>query len=412
MLNIIKDKFIFVTLCSPIFIEIIRRFIDSSNFLIMIFDVLIWISYLIYFKKIRKFYHFILLLIIAMVAINITFTHQSILYGYIGARIILIFILTITIVSIYMDDINKLSKLLNIYIIFSSIITIYALMQLVLGVNNEINILPEGVISDQNMGIGFTGDETEYLDYFRPTSIFFHTGKYGQMSYFLMIIPIYIVIKLKIINIKSLISLLSGFISLIIAGQKAAIIGVLLYLIISLNKTEKYKIIIFILLIAFFINEFSVIKEIYNILIYNRIEQSYEQAAGRLHEQVFYPLENMNFLEFMGKGIGSTKDYLLTNTSNLSCGFSENSLIIILCEWGWLNFIILYLLTFLALIKYIYFSKYLKLNSFDVLILLTIIWLSLWSYTHNIVGNYITMYNLGLLIGISISIRKYKYIKF
>jgi hypothetical protein len=120
---------------------------------------------------------------------TVLWTHQSLPLAVVGLRGVAISVAVI-VISIHLfrslaahlvaDALYSIAKFWLV------VIGSVALLQLVLGPGHPLNQVAEGLGPDEDAGMGGYGTQDVALEYmFRPTSLFLHTGKFGQVAFVL-----------------------------------------------------------------------------------------------------------------------------------------------------------------------------------------------------------------------------------
>lgn len=329
-------------------------------------------------------------ILLSIFLLQTVFTHQNIYLTYIGLRPFIILFLTLNICSkIQCQDIVLLNKILVLILV---VMFATSIAQLVLGKSHPIALLPDNLNSETVFG---HETETSLLSFFRPTSIFSHTGKFGQVSWFVSFLILFCTTAITQKNKWSILQIAT----IIISQQKAAF-SLIPVIFVRMNlHLVAIGVFLLIGLILFIDEEFTdKVYIVYEVLLSGKINEVIMQIPVRLEENLFGPLSDIPF-EFLGKGIG----YYSAGSQHFGGqGFfvAENSILKIFYEQSILIIITLLLITF-QLWK-CWRSLTCKLSKFYFTYFFTILFL--WSFTHDIFGSFLNSF----FIGIAISVLKYK----
>ncbi|MDH3273564.1 MAG: O-antigen ligase family protein [Gammaproteobacteria bacterium] len=239
--NALYAAFIFV-LFLPLFGEFFRRFIFHTYLVFLANDliVLMFLVFLVLFKSnlhiVPRRYFFLLLWTASIYAlVTIFFGHGLLIVGALGIRDIFMPFMcglcSAYFVTAFADRaLVGAMRTVNVWII---LIACVAVLQLVLGQGHPINELP---IFDKGTGIGdYAAGDVGLSFMFRPTSIFMHTGKFGQAIFLLVLFKWTSIIfgAHKLLRWPGwfMATIPFDLVALIASGQRAAMLLLILFLI-------------------------------------------------------------------------------------------------------------------------------------------------------------------------------------
>ncbi len=238
----------FIVLNIPLISEVVRKYIIPSNYVFLVADLIV-ISIMIYcilkyrkFPKIPHFFYFFIFLFSIFCFITALINPRKIIFFIIGLRACFFPLVYMAISSFYIQYNKRSVRLLYIAAtVWILIAGTTAVFQLLLGPTHAIN----SVWGVQGVGIGdysVLQKESFLPGLFRPTSIFMHTGKFGQTIFLLVLFRwIYLIqskVRLKAIH---LVSITCDLIVILISGQRSALIFIALSGLIALLILGKIK---------------------------------------------------------------------------------------------------------------------------------------------------------------------------
>lgn len=406
--------FLFV-LSVPLLVEIIRRFFLYDDILLLVGDV-ICVSYAVYLV-IRcgfPFKNSIVLLIGVFMAITIwalfslLIVHQNVVLFLIGMRPLFLSILFLLIGSIARKEFGAvLIRFIHNWLFFwLAVGLVVAALQLYLGAGHPINSLPGSevaLIADYTSGRFEEGLE----NIFRPSSMYLHPGKFGQITFFLAISLIVFIIRGQIVGPRAFWGAMLIGACLLIAGQRAA----LLFLLIGSgcatalpgSKVNFAKFIYFGGALVSAITLFYIFDVPFVVasLLFDRFISVFQDVFHRLDVNLVQSY--LNIFErywLMGDGPGS---YSLGSAAYGGAiiyeidpifADAENSWLRIMAELGLIG-AVLYMFFFFLVIKacFIIFWRY-RFSEEGSLPLAVVIWSSsvvFWANTHDVLGSATTL---------------------
>lgn len=247
---------------APLLAELARRLINPSSSWLLASDLLIFFTCIMVANK-TLFHQWStqLLILVALVCFAVLSSFVNDLPAqviYAGVRPFAMSFLSAVLGYSLVKSERGIKQLILMALFWSGLITGYAVLQVALGIDHPINILPEGVAMDANEGMGGYSDQgSEIFGFFRPTSIFFHTGKFGQVAFFMALIPMLFFLtgvrsaKLKPWILRALTVL--GIVAVFVSGQRAAFVFILISTIVFLWRMGNTKAISRTLALALFL---------------------------------------------------------------------------------------------------------------------------------------------------------------
>lgn len=403
---------------SHLLAEAIRRFFIYSNYIYfaadaVLFGVVIFISRLASFNIDRRllllFYFYILIGIVSLLASQ---GHPGLIL--VGMRpILLSFFAYVVGYNIYRYCVNaeKLASL--VFGVWLIIIATIAVIQIAAGVSSPINQLPDGVGSE----FGGRGDYSSKIGslswLFRPTSIFMHTGRLGQYSFFLGLF-FCLQVALKKNSLRNISLALGSIFLILISGQRAAFVFLCLSMVLALifSGTGKgvFKFLLLSLILCIVVLFMS--SELRDIVV-SRFISGFTESLARVEEQgrVWYigfskyvfVGQGLGFFSFGSRPFGGDTYYEYMSRFG-GGGLGENSWLTIEGETGLLG-LLLYVIALALIIKTSYRravrTKQLEDRGVHLASMLFTLCMCGWAFTHVVFGNYLQMITLFFLFGAS-----------
>lgn len=389
---------------APLYIEVFRRFINGSSYILVLIEFSLL---LIFFKrnyrnKFIKIFPYIFMLLFLGIALSIT--GENLLLLYIGLRPIIFMYIFYCIGKCISEDERELRIFLYHVLFWSFIITSVSIIQVILGSGHWINHIR---VPDGTMGFAGAGDtyfSIAGLSVFRPTSIFMHTGKFGQTIFlfflfsfaYLMIRPGYVART----------ALLFSLVGIAVSGQRAAmasaviILGV--YLLKDVRSFGKYAFRGMLLLLAaiFLLWIFDPMVAV-GIMdgVYDRLASTFGTSGGRFEENAANWDIALSLGGLFGAGIGTySLGSGIAGGSGSFLAIAENAWMRFVTEWGVVGSAVVaaILLKSVLPLRRPYTSKLVMVNYLALPIAL----LSVWCLTHDLLANYLTMAYFGLYLGL------------
>ncbi len=169
--------------------------------------------------------------------------HQDLVLGAIGIRSLLVpcafFIIGITLRRNL--GLHEAAIIINkTFTFWLIIIGIVMIAQLLVGREHWLNALPDTLGGDGREGIGdYTVGEVSVYLIFRPVSIFLHTGKLGSVVFVLATFRLFYAFSKGLASAQLMRSVILDIMLILVTGQRAAIIGYFIALIICLVLYTK-----------------------------------------------------------------------------------------------------------------------------------------------------------------------------
>ena len=307
---------------------------------------------------------------------------------------------------------------------------VVAVLQLILGPTHPINRIHEGLGADHRHGIGsYTVGNVGIEWLFRPTSIFLHTGKFGQIAFILATYCLFFRAGMGPKALKTDARMLIELNVLLITGQRAAILGYVaaLLLLHASPKTWVHLGLRALSLCAIGMGALSVLRGV-NVgtvaqLVGRRVWSGVTEIPSRFQRNLLEPLDVV--VERFGStgagagafSLGSTQWGGMPLYDVIDVGTAENSWLRILAELGWFG-VLLFGAGIVALIwvggrelmrrrdglegEELLRRHLLKLSVYQLVIV------ALWANTHDVLGSATTMAILFGYAGILLAGRRPK----
>jgi hypothetical protein len=400
-----------------IFAEFVRRFILFSNSVYLLADImlLVFVVLIVKFGRMRfdmTLGSLLLLYVVWGLVSMIASDENPILIG-IGLRPIILGIASYIIAeNFFRSRANAPDVLLLTTKIFTVVVFAVAVIQILSGETAEINILPSLEAEMAGGGRGqYMAGLSSLEGIFRPTSIFMHTGRFGQYSFFVSLILCTALVLRRDWSKGNLMFAILSIFSVIISGQRAAGVFLIICIAGSLLLFGSKSIVNKLLVgfVAFFILLITLGRDIFDLVIgrfASGFSDGFERVAemGRTWEVGFslFPIfgKGLGFFSFGGLPYGGAiyYDYMA-----IFGGGGENAWLRVQGETGVLGMIIFFLSMFFISMKtfrramssdaktrFIHFSAY-CFCSVSIF----------WALTHDVYGNYLYFIGIFLLFGAS-----------
>lgn len=427
-------EFLFFSL--PLFAEVVRKYIFPSNAVFAFSDTLIFIILIILIIKggsqITAWILGALLFLFSWGTFTVLIGHQNLMLGLVGARSLLVpgFFLIVSIELTRKIGQLEVSKLLyRMASFWFAIIGIMGILQVILGGGHWLNYFPEALIFDERQGIGdYTVGATGLPGLFRPTSIFLHTGKFGQIAFLITTYRLYYETSIRKLDGRWIFHRLYDVIVLLVSGQRGAFWGFILAgIVILLIKKRKIMFLSIIALMFFLISVIWIyfweksdisITWIITMRVISIINEIPYRLRNNLLEPIQYTIDRFGLIgEGMGAfSLGSAYWGGIPLYYVIPVGTAENSWLRIIAEQGIIGFIIqlifwvvLFLFTLVTAWKrhktkliHNWFHPNMDLLLFCPVVVLAVLFF--WANTHDIIGN-VTVMSIALgMFGPSFSI--------
>lgn len=279
------------------------------------------------------------------------------------------------------------------------VITGVALAQLFVGFDHFLTI---GVGNHEAVGLGTWGDDSEL---FRTTSIFQHTGKYGQIVFLLAAYSLYYRSSYLSRPAWRGILLLLEVAAIVISGQRAGFIGYIFLLVVVALRSGRSAIrsfaglALFVLVIIFIVSQST-----YG--VFERGLSGFEEIPERIESNFVIPIGFvLDHYFFWGVGFGALSfgaiqyggDSLL---SFIRVGSAEGSFVRIAVETGIVGVILALLFVFAAIVAAFNYGRAAQAydrsirrgaSIYSSFLITTLIVLLFWSLTHDVLAATATM---------------------
>ena len=367
-------------------IETIRRYTGASPLFLFIFDILVVLNF--FRISIRLTYVLVLLALSIFGLFSAIDTHWNPIVTYLGVRLPAIFIM-LTLIAKYTQKraniIVSQNYLLNRNILLA--VHLLAILQIYFGPSHFISQLPKNIDSFADGQGHIDNMYLSIIDFFRSTSIFLHTGKYGQFS---ALFSVVLLIQLSRNNFifQSLAIVVLNLVPL----QKSGIIVVCLsFIILNFKKIfSNTGNIVVITILAIGLSP----------VLYAVIENILEQIPIRIQWNILNPV---NLYErAVGIGTYAPGATLIAEMGTMS-DFTlpgEGSHIRAFYEGGLSGFFVNILIFFIFPIFLVSKKRVLRNEKYNALLCITLV--NVWSLTHDIFGNYLTVLLYASIISLTV----------
>ena len=426
LLGLSKERILlgafFCAISAHLVAELVRRFFFFSNVVYLVSDVLvITFSFYLQRKNSSRFNKIIGAFIFSYVFLGLAsllFSGQNGLLWFVGVRPILLSCACYFVAEKFFCLNKYASKIFHkIILLWSGIILFVAIVQIFAGSSAPINSLPEAM----NAEFGGRGDYMSSSGglawLFRPTSIFMHTGRLGQYSFFLGLVLILPVLLERNIPKKCWVGAACAVLLVLVSGQRAA--GVFLAgscaltLFLFASKKTLFRTVLSSLALVLF---FLVISAELRSVVVGRFASGFTDGVDRAIEMTQYwdvgfsryPVfgNGLGFFSFGGRPFGGQIYYEYMQAFG---GGGENSWLRIQGETG-----IPGLFLFACIVALITVKSYKRARlargapecSIHLASALLALFSSLWAFTHDVYGNYLFLMPMFLLFGASSGLAK------
>mgnify|MGYP001434204591 CR=1 FL=1 len=262
--------------------------------------------------------------------------------------------------------------------------------------------LPDGVMDFA--GAGDTYFSVAGLSVFRPTSIFMHTGKFGQTIFMFFLFSFaYLMIRP---GYMARTAVLVSLVGIAVSGQRAAMASALIilgvYLLRDVRSYGKYAfggmmlLLTAILLLSIFDATMAVgVVE----GVYDRLTSTIGVSGGRFAENSSNWETALSLGGLFGAGIGTySLGGGIAGGSGSFLAVAENAWMRFVTEWGVIGSAIVAVIVLKSVLplRRPYSSKFVIGNY----VVLPVALLSMWCLTHDLLANYLTMAYFGLYLGL------------
>lgn len=410
-----KSWWLLFLLNVPLLEEVIRKYLIYSDLVFLGADILVLATAValgvrgkLNLKNLPPTFLVLGALFIALTSINHAISGNHIgIYG-IGIRATFLPLVYMLVAARYVSSVegayDRIFFCVNVWIL---VIGIMALAQVILGKNHPIN----EVWGSTALGVGdFATREKGLLlpGLFRPTSVFTHTGKFGQVIYTLVLFKwSYILLSQGKRAYLSYVLLPFDLAIIFVSGQRAAlmflVIGMLMFAVMYIrqNGVSLKKLLVPPVIILIGLAGAWVISPVMAGAIYDRFESVLSAVPVRLEGNFWLPIKTMleDYL-FSGEGLGSFTfgsrlfgGTIVFETIKMQ-GLGESSLIRLCGEVGVVATIVI-VIAYLSLVtKGLKVSETLKgspIASASLFFSIWVICLLFWSNTADVFGNSVVM---------------------
>lgn len=398
--------------------EVIRRFFLYSNLIYYTADavlicVAIFVSRLGVFNiDSRILLLFYLYVLIGMMSLLVYQEHPGLIL--VGVRPILMGFCSYVIgYNIYRYCANAEALASTVFGVWLVIIITIAVIQIDAGVSSPINQLPD----DAGVEFGGRGDYSSKvgsLDWlFRPTSIFMHTGRLGQYSFFLGLF-FCLPVALKKSSAGEILLALVSICLIFVSGQRAALVFLCLSVLLAFIFSGTIKVVLKVLLLLFALWVVAlVISSDLRDVVASRFISGFDEGLARIDEQGGVWYIGFSRYVFLGQGLGffsfgsqafggdTYYDYMSQFGGG---GAGENAWLAIEGETGLFG-LLLYIMALAHIIKTSYKRVLRAAQVKDRVVHMAPMLFTLsmcgWGFTHVVFGNYLQMIALFFLFGAS-----------
>jgi hypothetical protein len=287
-----------------------------------------------------------------------------------------------------------------------------ACLQLSLGRDHPINDLPAGV-GDEYAGMGdYTANGETIEGLFRPTSVFFQTGKYGQVIFFLTLTLTAFALNAPRLRTPMLGALNFAWVSVLVSGQRAAFLFLMLSLagmVLLRGKHGRVKLSKIALSFVLVVGLGLVFSQQVRGLVVERFESGFTEAGQRASETSTGWQEILARYGVYGEGLGFFSLGAQSSGGQLIYNFDtdfrsvENSWLRIIAETGLPGASLVLLILFRIVMRSWRAVRSGALGPFELwwawVPLFGAISVGLWSLTHDVLGDYLTIIMLFISVG-------------
>jgi|APTNR8051073442_1049403.scaffolds.fasta_scaffold02526_5 hypothetical protein len=406
-----RSFFVLLALQAPLLAELARRFINPSSFFLLTSDVFIFLIFILIARKtLVRYWGYQIVILLALMCFSILSAIVNDLPAsliYVGTRPFVMGFISAVLGYYFIESGRGIYRLIWVVTFWSALITGYAILQIVLGIDHPINILPEGT-GDAGQGIGYHSETgASMFGLFRPTSIFFHTGKFGQVAFFMALIPaLFFLSKSRDYSLFLRLLTVLGFVAVFASGQRAAFVFVIITLAVYLLRMGRISSVVRAVAIGLAILAIPVWLGGSDLVanIGERYAQLDKATTGRLvnNSSVFFDV--LDDSGILGQGVGMYS--FGAGSFAVKMDFvTEHSWIRLLAEWGVLGLLVVLFFLLSVLFSCTMRSRYrMKEFSSDILRFASIsiaLSLAMWSFTHDVIGNTLTMQIAFTVFGVT-----------
>lgn len=406
------------TLSAHLAAEAIRRFVLFSNWVYLVADVLVLLSAIVVFRLTKLHVPALLsalfLSYIVWGAVCLALDSGSPLLLVVGARpLILAFSAYIVARGFFATAQSPIRTMEYALFAWTLLALLVGLLQLYAGLGSPINRLPEGAFSE-SAGIGdydVAGVGLEGI--FRPTSIFMHTGRLGQFAFAVALVLIVLAILRRRTSIRDLLFALVGITLILLSGQRAALLFVILASLVLIIATRDFRLLyrVFLVLGVAMIAVFFVNAELGD-LIWNRFSSVVGSIGDRLAENTSDAVASIERFPVVGKGLGYFSfggrqyggDIYYEYMAQFGHSGNENSWLRIQGETGILGLLLFAMLVFSVTVRSLRefrLQRDPEARAIHFAAGTMAISLTAWAFTHDVFANYLFLMQWFTLCGAS-----------
>lgn len=410
----------------PLLSEVIRRFIYYSDLFFVLGDFLILGTLLFCYRgavravSLGMTFYLVAVFLLAW-GLASALNHGNPMITLVGARAIFVPFFYIFVSGYFFRRYEDSLKLLVRSVAFwCVVISAVALAQVYLGRENPINALPDAI---QATGIGDFTVESEGLglDYmFRPTSIFLHTGKFGQIIFVLVLFKWVTLLLYPPARSRFLVATIPmDLIGIIVSGQRGTYLFLtlsMLFVYLFYGLRSPAKVAKSLMLGASLLGLvgsiwFAYVPEGLRELLLARYLSSFKDVFLRINENLVLPLfdivhrygvigEGMGYFTLGAARFGGAVLYETVTTA----GVAENSWLRLIAEMGLLAAALFAVMLLLLVVRAIRISSYRRVaascqvRAVAVFFICWLVSISMWAITHDVFSNS-TMMSIGFMLG-------------
>ncbi|MEX2164529.1 MAG: hypothetical protein WD823_09835 [Sulfuricaulis sp.] len=402
----------------PLLAEVLRKYVIHSNVVFLVSEAVV-VSCALATLVVRPRKEVVLLifwtvLLVGWALVSTLFGHQETMLGLVGVRAIIVPV-SILIVSFYFvrsrgpgDVARVLYGVATFWLLGMATV---AILQLMLGLTHPMNQFAEGLGGDERAGIGdYTVENVGVEGIFRPTSIFLHTGKFGQVAFILATYCLFYRAAVAAQGLRGILRSVGEFSVLVVTGQRAAILAYCVaFILLHISPVKLIRIIpwlaVFLVLGVIAVDARPEVADAANLIgarVWSGVVDIPERFSGNFLEPYESVLEKFGLFG-AGAGafsLGSSQWGGRPLYDVINVGIAENSWLRIWAEQGFFGVLLWGVLLgglFVSAIRGSLWRRgqvgsegrlergLLHFNAFQIVAL------SLWANTHDVLGSVTTM---------------------
>ena len=393
---------------SPLLVEAARRFLVPTQAILFAVELSLIVMYFkgsVFRRHANSYLWISLLLFLFAITISLP-SHQSIVLSYIGIRPFVLFMLFLALSMELCWKEGYLVRLSWHIFFWSCFITAFAAFQVILGPAHPINMFSYAGEDGLYQGMGNTYFTVSGISVFRPTSIFFHTGKFGQAIFFLFLISLFL--HKERLGRQANWSVWVALAGIAVSGQRAALVSAIAMLLfvtitsgVSLKKALRVSLFVSPLVVAIVV--LAPLGVLGGVMhgVSDRFMSSFSESSERFGQNSSLVAweKSLEIGGLFGAGVGK---YSLGSgsfggdTSFMHYVGAENAWMRIVAEWGVVGVLVLFLLIGLPVLGVI--TRMSREGVAHVAVPAT--FLVIWCFTHDVIGNYMSAAFFGLYVGL------------